>query len=55
MSLVLFGLNIKQTVLFAKQNRDMCKRIPSVQRCLFRPLIVIYAFLVPLVSCMLFI
>ena len=30
------------------------KRIPSAQRCLFRPFIVICAFLVPFLSCMLF-
>ena len=30
------------------------KQIPSVPRCLFRPFIVIYAYLVPFLICMLF-
>ena len=41
-------------MLYIRMGKQTCKRIPSVQRCLFRPFIVIYAFLLPFLYCMLF-
>ena len=47
--------SLKKCYAFACVNqRRTCKRIPSTPRCLFRPSIVIYAYLVTFLICMLF-
>ena len=48
----LIALLMKCCIFACVSQHWTCKRIPSAQRCLFKPFILIYAILVPFLICM---